>query len=96
MANENFILLPKSIWESVCDDIAIIKNRLEVICPAADCDEYLSSEEARKFLGVSKRTWQTYRDQHRVPFSIGECNYITIRWSYAYLIVCCNAVKESL
>ena len=69
MANENFILLPKSIWESVCDDIAIIKNRLEVICPAADCDEYLSSEEARKFLGVSKRTWQTYRDQHRVPFS---------------------------
>ena len=70
MANENFILLPKSIWESVCDDIAIIKNRLEVICPAADCDEYLSSEEARKFLGVSKRTWQTYRDQHRVPFSI--------------------------
>ncbi len=70
MANENFILLPKSIWKSVCDDIAIIKNRLEVICPAADCDEYLSSEEARKFLGVSKRTWQTYRDQHRVPFSV--------------------------
>lgn len=69
MKKLEIILIPKPIWEAICNDIAIIKSKLEAICPATGCDEYLSSEDARKFLGVSKRTWQTYRDEHVVPFS---------------------------
>ena len=32
-------------------------------------DEWLTSEEARKILGVSSKTWQNYRDQGVIPFS---------------------------
>lgn len=31
--------------------------------------EWLESEEARKLLGVSQRTWQRYRDIRAIPFS---------------------------
>lgn len=39
--------------------------------------EWIESEEARKFLGVSQKTWQNYRDQRLVPFSqIGRKIYV--------------------
>ena len=31
--------------------------------------EWIDSATARKMLGVSKKTWQTYRDSRRIPFS---------------------------
>lgn len=36
---------------------------------ATPSDEWLSSEEARKILGVSPKTWQNYRDRGIIPFS---------------------------
>lgn len=36
---------------------------------AAKDDEWLTSEEARKILGVSPKTWQNYRDRGIIPFS---------------------------
>lgn len=50
---------------------------MEVVYRAADvqgsatkpADEWLTSEEARKILGVSSKTWQNYRDQGVIPFS---------------------------
>lgn len=32
-------------------------------------DEWLTSEEARKILGISPKTWQNYRDRGIIPFS---------------------------
>ena len=32
-------------------------------------DEWLESSKAREMLGVSQKTWQTYRDERRIPFS---------------------------
>ena len=31
--------------------------------------QWIESEEARKMLGVSAKTWQTYRDSRAIPFS---------------------------
>jgi excisionase family DNA binding protein len=31
--------------------------------------QWLDSAEARKMLGVSQKTWQTYRDKRIIPFS---------------------------
>lgn len=51
---------------------------MEVVNRAADIqqcsnstasDEWLSSEDARKILGVSPKTWQNYRDKGVIPFS---------------------------
>lgn len=35
----------------------------------ASNEEYLTVDEAKKFLGVSTRTFQTYRDRHYFSFS---------------------------
>ena len=32
-------------------------------------EEWLSSEEVKKILGVSAKTWQKYRNERRIPFS---------------------------
>ena len=32
-------------------------------------DEWLNSKEVRKRLVISEKTWQTYRDERRIPFS---------------------------
>lgn len=32
-------------------------------------DEWLESSKAREMLGVSQKTWQTYRDERRIPFA---------------------------
>ena len=39
--------------------------------------EWIESEEARKLLGTSPKTWQNYRDQRLIPFSqIGRKIYV--------------------
>ncbi len=51
-----------------------------------DTSEYLTSEEARKLLNVSRATWQTMRDQRRLPFSqIGRKIYVRKGDVFAYL-----------
>lgn len=40
-------------------------------------NQWIESNEARKLLGVSQKTWQTYRDERRIPFSqIGRKIYV--------------------
>lgn len=31
--------------------------------------KWIQSEDARKMFGVSKKTWQTWRDKRHIPFS---------------------------
>jgi len=31
--------------------------------------QWIESGEARKILGISQKTWQTYRDKRLIPFS---------------------------
>ena len=39
--------------------------------------EWIESEDARKILGISPKTWQNYRDQRLIPFSqIGRKIYV--------------------
>lgn len=40
--------------------------------------EWIESDEARKLLGVSPKTWQNYRDQRLIPFSqVGRKIYVS-------------------
>lgn len=69
----NFCLIPSSIWEGVCTDIAEIKKGLRNFAIMQESygekDEWLNSKEVRKRLAISAKTWQTYRDERRIPFS---------------------------
>ncbi len=69
----NFCLVPTSIWEGLCKDITEIKNSLKsfIVLQGSSTgeDEWLNSKEVRKRLVISEKTWQTYRDERRIPFS---------------------------
>lgn len=63
------ILLPQSEWEGLkqfLNELAeMVMNRNQ----ADTMNEWIESKEARKMLGVSQKTWQTYRDNRTIPFS---------------------------
>ena len=63
------VLLPKTVWEGVVADIQELKNILQKETEDEVNNQWIESTQARKMLGVSPKTWQTYRDERRIPFS---------------------------
>jgi hypothetical protein len=62
------VVLPQSAWEGLNSDIQEVKEMLK----SKKCDEgsgWMDSSDARKMLGVSAKTWQTYRDRRIIPFA---------------------------
>lgn len=68
-ANENvtMVILPQSEWNEVRDSLQDIKNLISQ--KGTNSDEWIPSDDARVMLGVSKKTWQTYRDNREISFS---------------------------
>ena len=56
------VVLPQSVWEGM-KSLLIKRNKEEA------GSEWIESVEARKMLGVSPKTWQTYRDRRVIPFA---------------------------
>lgn len=63
------VILPQSAWEGVQTDIQDLKELLTKKSTEATEKEWIDSVEARKMLGVSPKTWQTYRDRRIIPFA---------------------------
>ena len=68
-AAQTMILLPQTEGEGIKQEskrlaeLVANKNKAEAL------DEWIESGQARKMLGVSQKTWQTYRDNRVIPFS---------------------------
>ena len=66
---QTMILLPQNAWEGLnkkleeLTELVTKRNQSEIL------SEWIESGEARKMLGVSQKTWQTYRDKRIIPFS---------------------------
>lgn len=67
--NLAMVVLPKAAWEAVTSEIRELKKYLQKKNEEEVNNQWLESTEARKMLGVSPKTWQTYRDERRIPFS---------------------------
>ena len=69
VAAENLamVVLPKAAWEAVASEIRELKNLLQEKSKEEVNNQWLESTEARKMLGISPKTWQTYRDERRIP-----------------------------
>lgn len=67
--NLSMVVLPQSAWESLQTEVKSVKNILLAKAEENVKNQWVESTEARKRLGVSAKTWQTYRDQRRIPFS---------------------------
>ncbi|OFY42384.1 MAG: excisionase [Bacteroidetes bacterium GWF2_40_14] len=70
MFNEYKIsLIPETDWKEIIENLKEVKNLLQKKKEGELMSEWIESSEARKMLHVSQKTWQTYRDQRRIPFS---------------------------
>lgn len=67
--NLAMVVLPKTAWEGVVSEIQELKNILQKKSEEEVNNQWIESTQARKMLGISPKTWQTYRDERRIPFS---------------------------
>ena len=61
------VVLPQSAWEDVTSDLKEMKDFLKG--KSEDANEWIEGNQARKMLGVSSKTWQSYRDKRIIPFA---------------------------
>lgn len=76
MANESnapaslsMAVVPQSFLNGLMDEVREVKNLLQKKSEEEINNQWVESTQARKMLGVSAKTWQTYRDERRIPFS---------------------------
>ena len=73
----SMVVLPESAWARITDELQELKRMLQQKSDDEVNGQWIDSVEARKILGVSQRTWQTYRDERRIPFvQIGRTIYV--------------------
>lgn len=65
----SMVVLPKSALEEMKASLKEVKELIQGKAKVEVSSQWVESEEARKLLGVSQRTWQTYRDSKAIPFS---------------------------
>lgn len=65
----SLVVIPQQVWEGVNDTLQELMNILTSQREDTVNNQWIESTEARKMLKVSPKTWQTYRDERRIPFS---------------------------
>ena len=63
------VVLPESEWKGIKDLLLEVKDTLQTKSDTEINSQRIESNEARKMLGVSAKTWQDYRDKRVIPFS---------------------------
>ncbi len=63
------VVLPESEWKGIKDLLLEVKDTLQTKSDTEINSQWIESNEARKMLGVSAKTWQDYRDKRVIPFS---------------------------
>lgn len=67
--NLSMVVIPRCEWESVKRELKEIKDLLIQKSKEEVNNQWIESSEARKILGISAKTWQTFRDERIIPFS---------------------------
>lgn len=65
----SMVVLPMAALDELRISISDLKEMVKGKALDEVSSQWLESEAARKFLGVSRQTWQTYRDARALPFS---------------------------
>ncbi len=62
-------VIPQSFLDGLMDEVKEVKEILKSKSEDEINSQWIESSKARKILGVSQKTWQTYRDERRISFS---------------------------
>jgi excisionase family DNA binding protein len=64
----NFIVLEKEKLEKITSDLNEIKEAIQSRKEEDLSSSFIESKKIPKLLGISLKTWQTYRDKGQIPF----------------------------
>ena len=67
--NLQMAVVPQSFLSEMREELREVKEILKEKSEEEVNGQWIESSKARKMLGVSPKTWQTYRDERRIPFS---------------------------
>lgn len=62
-------VIPQNFLQEILSKLESVENILTKKSENEINNQWVESAEARKMLKVSAKTWQTYRDERRIPFS---------------------------
>lgn len=62
-------VIPEAFLSKLAEGLEEVKNLLSEKTEEEMKSQWVESGEARKILGISQKTWQTYRDKRLIPFS---------------------------
>lgn len=63
------VMVPSEDWNGLVEKIDRLEQMIADRNSEDRANEWIESEEARRILNISPKTWQTYRDEGRIPFS---------------------------
>jgi hypothetical protein len=66
---QTMVMLPQCVWEQFMGQVQRLDERLQEMQNGSFQNKWIESEDARKQLSVSSRTWQAMRDKRQIPFS---------------------------
>lgn len=69
LESTNMVVIPQIIWEHISKTLTNVENLLQKKFEEEVSNQWIESAQVRKLLGISAKTWQTYRDKRRIPFS---------------------------
>ena len=73
----NFAVVPREFLEKVEADLQELKESIRQKTEEEIRDQWIESIKIPKILGISRKTWQSYRDKRLLPFSqIGSKIYV--------------------
>lgn len=78
MDKVNITIIPEERIQAIESTLEEIKNLLQSTSTLDNIDEkWIESKKVKQILGVSQKTWQTYRDKRLIPFTqIGHKIYV--------------------
>jgi len=67
--NLQMAVIPQSFLSEIKEELRVVREILREKSEEEISSLWIESCKARKMLGVSQKTWQTYRDERRISFS---------------------------
>lgn len=65
----NMAVVPRTWLDALLNKVESVENLLQKKSEEEVENQWIESALVRKILGISAKTWQTYRDERRIPFS---------------------------
>ena len=65
----NLAVIPRAFLEKMEADITELKELMRIKNEAEINAQWIESIKVPKILGISRKTWQNYRDKRLIPFS---------------------------